>query len=106
MSIATTIFGPKVSFTTTGTNDPAAGRVEIAVPLTVSNAAAVSGAVTATSTVDVTGGDFLPAAITAAPTTSNVVDGELSVTSVSVTSAVLTYRSGNTLYTFANTAAE
>jgi hypothetical protein len=94
MSIATTILGGKVSFTTSGTNDPAAGRVEIAVPLTVSN------------TADLTGADLLPAVITAAPTTSNVVDGELSVTSVSVTSAVLTYRSGNTLYTFANTAAE
>jgi len=94
MSIATTIFGPKVSFTTSGTNDPAAGRVEIAVPLSVSN------------TADLTSADLLPAVITAAPTTSNVVDGELSVTSVSVVSAVLTYRSGNTIYTFANTAAE
>ena len=94
MSIATTIFGPKVSFTTTGTNDPAAGRVEIAVPLTVSNAA------------DLTGADLLPAVVTAAPTTSNVADGELSVTSVSVTSAVLTYRSGNTIYTFTNATAE
>ena len=94
MSIATTIFGPKVSFTTSGTNDPAAGRVEIAVPLSVSN------------TADLTSADLLPAVVTAAPTTSNVVDGELSVTSVSDVSAVLTYRSGNTIYTFANTAAE
>jgi hypothetical protein len=94
MSIATTIFGPKVSFTTSGTNDPAAGRVEIAVPLSVSN------------TADLTSADLLPAAIAGAPTTSNVVDGELSVTSISVTSAILVYRSGNTLYTFTNAAAE
>jgi len=112
MSIATTIFGPKISFTTTGTNDPAAGRVAIDVPLDVTNAATLSstvattGAVTATSTVDITGGDLLPAAITAKPTTSNLVDGELSLTSISVTSAILAYRSGNTVYTFTNAAAE
>ncbi len=100
MSIATTILGPRVSFTTSGTNDPAAGHVEIAVPQSVSNTA------TFTSTLDATGADFKPAVVTAAPTTSNVVDGELSVTSVSVTSAVLTYRSGNTIYTFTNAAAE
>jgi hypothetical protein len=93
MSIATTILGGKVSFTTSGTNDPAAGRVEIAVPLTVSN------------TADLTGGDLLPAVITAKPTTSNVVAGELSLTSHSANSITLTYRSGSTLYVWTNTQA-
>ena len=90
MSIATTIFGPKVSFTTTGTNDPAAGRVEIAVPLSVSN------------TADMTSADILPAVITAKPTTSNVVDGEFSFTSHSANSITLTYRSGSTIYVWTN----
>ena len=96
MSIATTILGPRVSFTTTGTNDPSAGHVEIAVPQSVSNTA------TFTSTLDATGADILPAVITAKPTTSNVVDGEFSFTSHSANSITLTYRSGGTLYVWTN----
>lgn len=90
MSIATTILGPRVSFTTSGTNDPSAGHVEIAVPLSMSN------------TADFASADFKPAVITAKPTTSNVVDGEFSLTSHSANSITLTYRSGGTIYVWTN----
>ena len=118
MSIDTTNLGPRVSFTTTGTNDPSAGRVAIDVPLDVTGAATISGAAThsgaatfsgvlsSTGTIDASAGVVLSKQTATAPTTSIVADGELSVTSVSVTSAVISFRSGNTIYNFVNATAE
>ena len=94
MSLKTTNLGPRVSFTTSGTNDPSAGVLDIAIPMQASNTANFASAT------------FKPKILTAAPTTSNVADGELSITSLSITSAILVYRSGNTLHVFASTAAE
>ena len=116
MSIATTIFGPKVSFTTTGTNDPAAGRVEIAVPLTVSNTATLSGAntisgdvtlsgdVTSTGTYDASSGRLLSrvSTLSANSTAASLRDGEYGFFAQAASKVSLAFRSGQTTYFFSS----
>ena len=85
MSINTTYLGPRLSVTTAvGTNEPGFGGFQVSVPLILDGANL--------QTVK-------------APSAA-LVDGQFSVTSVSVTSAVLVFKSGNTVYTFMNVTAE
>lgn len=87
MSLSTTILGPRLSFTSggdQGTLDPSLGACEIKLPLLLAGANA----------------------LTADPDTTALIDGQFSVTSISVTSAVLAFRSGNTVYTFTNDGTE
>jgi len=87
MSYNTTNFGPRLSVKSggeTGTNDPGFGGFEVSVPLILNGVNAQT--VKAGSAV--------------------MVSGQLSVISVSVTSAVLAFKSGNTVYTFTNATAE
>jgi len=53
MSIATTILGPRISFTTTGTNEPSAGRFACDIPFDTTNEVNVSGGLVASSAVTV-----------------------------------------------------
>jgi len=68
-----------------GTNEPGFGGFQVDVPL-------------------ILGGANLQASADAGA--AALVDGQLSVVSTSVTSAVLVYKSGNTVYTFVNATAE
>ena len=85
MSINTTYLGPRLSVTTAvGTNEPGFGGFQVSVPLILDGANL--------QTVK-------------APSAA-LVDNQFSITSVSVTSAVLVFKSGNTVYTFVNATAE
>jgi hypothetical protein len=88
MSIRTTNLGPRVSINSVDGGASAGdtlGVLEIGVPIFLIG--------TANNT-------------TADPDTTLLADGQFSITSVSVTSAVLAFRSGNTVYTFANDGTE
>ncbi len=85
MSIATTELGPRLSVSTAGTNEPQSwGKVNFE------------------------SADLLVRSQTAAPSTTVLEQGELSLVSLSAVSVVLAYRhpSGDTLYVFTNDAAE
>lgn len=87
MSFRTTNYGPRFSINSVNQNVEinTVGAFEIAVPLLLSG--------TALNT-------------TADPDTTLLADGQLSITSVSVTSAVIAFRSGNTVYTWGNAGTE
>jgi len=87
MSYKTTVFGPRLSVKSggeTGTNDPGFGGFVVSVPLILDGVNVQT--VKAASAVGQT--------------------GQLSIISLSVTSAVLAFTSGNTVYTFTNDTAE
>jgi hypothetical protein len=87
MSYKTTIFGPRLSVKSggeIGTNDPGLGGFDVSVPLILSgvNSQTVKAGLAGLQT------------------------GQLSIISLSVTSAVLAFKSGNTVYAFTNVTAE
>ena len=86
MSFRTTNYGPRFSINSINQNVEinTVGAFEIAVPLLLSG----------------------PNLTASDPDTTLLKDGQLSVTSLSVTSAVLAIRSGNSVYVWANTAVE
>ena len=81
----TTKFGPRVSFTTTKSD---AGPVHVEIP--------------SDGTLEVAAetGIKMSGATSASMTSLLLPDGHLSIGSVSVTSATIYYRSGNTIYEF------
>ncbi len=115
MSVSTTNFGPVVSLTTTladqrpqhlfldsNTTFTAAGTNTFSGALTASGGVTASGALTSTSTLDQDAltSVFLSKQTTASYTSLTLADGEFTVGAVSVTSAVLYFRSGVTTYRF------
>jgi hypothetical protein len=89
-SYKTTNFGPIVSLQTSKA-DPRAPHLYLDSNTTL----------TASGTLNTQSGVFLSRATTASLTSATLADGELSIGSVSITSAVLYFRSGVTTYQFA-----
>jgi hypothetical protein len=100
-SYKTTNFGPIVSLQTSKA-DPRAPHLYLDSNTTITSAGpmAVSGVLTSTGTINAQGGVFLSRATTASLTSATLADGELSIGSVSVTSATIYFRSGATTYEF------
>ena len=112
MSVATTNF-TRISLRTTladtgpmhlevpsGATLEGAGTNTFSGAVTASSTFASSGVATFTSNLDASGATFLIDQQTASHTSLTLADGEMSVGSVSVTSATIYFRSGVTIYEF------
>jgi hypothetical protein len=110
VSEQTTNFGPRVSVTTTHTNEPSAGHFEVAIPYTLSNSGTVSGAlaqsgdITSTATIDASGGRVLSRVSTLSATSAagSLRDGEFGFFHHRASAISLEIRSGQTTYFFSS----